>query len=348
MARIRGAGSLRQRRPGAWEVRVSLGTDAVSGRSTVRSLTVHGEHELAEQARDRWAAEAALVRSRRQVRSGINLGELLGAWLAAEHGWRPSTLVGYRSTTGFLIRDPLGGRRAVDVTPRVLRAECERWRRSGTRDPTVWGRVRCLRSALRWAYAERILDRDPLDGMPGPPQPGVRLHAPVEAVRDLIAHAYQVATAATTSPDGVDVVRLHRAEQVLLLVRLAADAGARRGELAALQLDDLEGDVLTVSRAASAEVVGPTKTRRIRRLTLGATTAALWRATVETWRSRAGGEPVGPWLFSRDLDHHTRLSTDCLGHWFAALANDDRLMDLRLSNLNSLKHMVALPWEDAE
>ena len=34
---------------------------------------------------------------------------------------------------------------------------------------------------------------------------------------------------------------LHRAEQVLLLCGLAADTGARRGELEALQLGDLDG-----------------------------------------------------------------------------------------------------------
>jgi hypothetical protein len=34
---------------------------------------------------------------------------------------------------------------------------------------------------------------------------------------------------------------LHRAEQVLLLCRLAADTGARRGELAALQLGTWTG-----------------------------------------------------------------------------------------------------------
>lgn len=300
-------------------------------------MTVHGDLEVAEEARDRWAEAAARVRSRRQVWSGITLAELLEVWLAAEHDWRPSTLVGYRSTAGFLARDPVGGRRAVDVGPQVLRAACARWRQGGSRDPTVWGRVRCMRSALRWAYAERILERDPLDGVPGPPQPGVRLHAPVEAVRALIAHAQQDVT--TASLDGTGLARLHRAEQVLLLVRLAADAGARRGEIAALQIGDLDGDVLTIARAASAEVVGPTKTRRIRRLTLGATTAGLWRDSVATWRERAGGGArFGPWLFSRDADHGTRLRASTLGHWFATLASDAGHRDV---TLHRLRHTVA-------
>jgi integrase len=81
--------------------------------------------------------------------------------------------------------------------------------------------------------------------------------------------------------------------------------------------------VLTIARGTSNEVVGPTKTGRTRRLTLGPTTAALWRHTVEQWRHRAGeGQRFGPWLFSRRDDHTTRLSTSCLAHWFAELCAD--------------------------
>ena len=48
-------------------------------------------------------------------------------------------------------------------------------------------------------------------------------------------------------------------EQDLLLVRLAADSGARRGELSALRFDDLEGRVLRIERSVSADQIGPTK-----------------------------------------------------------------------------------------
>ena len=54
----------------------------------------------------------------------------------------------------------------------------------------------------------------------------------------------------------------YRAEQVWLLARLAADTGARRGELAALKIGDLPGRVLHIARAASMEQMGPTNTRR--------------------------------------------------------------------------------------
>jgi len=44
---------------------------------------------------------------------------------------------------------------------------------------------------------------------------------------------------------------LFSAEQDLLLVRLAADCGARRGELAVLRLGDVDGRVLSIERGLS-------------------------------------------------------------------------------------------------
>ena len=201
--------------------------------------------------------------------------------------------------------------------------------------------MRVLRSALGWAYAERFLDVHPLDGMRSPPHAAVRMHAPVEDVRVILGCARQQAidAAIREGPGPSDRVDLHRAEQTLLLTRLAADSGARRGELAALHIADLDGDVLTIARGTSNEVVGPTKTGRIRRLTLGPTTAGLWRHTVDQWRHRAGqGQLFGPWLFSRRTDHTTRLSTSCLAHWFAELCADAGHPDV---TLHRLRHTVA-------
>jgi len=262
-------------------------------------------------------------------------------------GWSPITggdrqqwpVTGRRSVSWPWNR--IGSRRAIDVGPAVLAAAITAWRADGWTDPTVWARVRALRSALGWAHVERILDRHPLEGMRGPPQPGVRLHAPVEQVRAILDHAQRQVNAAVPARGAGQpgALRLHRAEQVLLLTRLAADSGARRGELASLQLGDLDGDILTIARATSNEVVGPTKSGLIHRLTLGPTTAALWRHTVEQWRHRAGeGQRFGPWLFSRRADHTTRLSTSCLAHRLAELCTETGHPDV---TLHRLRHTVA-------
>jgi len=108
-----------------WEVRVALSPDSVSGRTRVRPVTVHGDRETAQAARERWAASAELLRSASRARPGITLACLLREWLAADHGWRPSTVTGYRSAVGFLARDRIVQHR---VNP------------SGVQVAMLWGR----------------------------------------------------------------------------------------------------------------------------------------------------------------------------------------------------------------
>ena len=103
------------------------------------------------------------------------------------------------------------------------------------------------------------------------------------------------------------------------------------------------GTVELVGVVVSGEVVGSTKTRRVRRLTLGQTTVALWRASEATWRSQLEADCsdatyLGEWLFSRDLDHTRRLTASGMGHWFAQLCTEARLPG---ASLHRLRHTVA-------
>jgi integrase len=323
-----------------WEVRVALGADPVSGRSRVRSLTVHGDRKVAQLARLRWAEEADRIRVRGHARAGLTVADLLADWLATDHGWRPSTLAGNRSAAGHVARDRLGRRPVTDVSPNVVRATCAAWSAAGWTDPTIYARIRVLRSAISWAYAERILDMHPLDGMRSPPATSVRMHATVEQIRDLLSHSKRELDQAINDrgDSGTGWARVHHAEQVRLVTELAADSGARRGELAALQTSDLAGDVLTISRGTSSEIVGPTKTGRARRLTLSPTTAQLWREQVDIWQERCGPGSFGPWLFSALPDHSVRLTTGCLGHWFWQMCHDAGHPDV---TLHRLRHSVA-------
>ena len=92
--------------------------------------------------------------------------------------------------------------------------------------------------------------------MRGPTTSPTRLHAPVNAVRDILQFAAAEVDdrGDRSAVVGGSAVEIHRREQVLLLARLAPDTGARRGELAALQIGDLDADVLTISRATSNEL----------------------------------------------------------------------------------------------
>jgi hypothetical protein len=81
------------------------------------------------------------------------------AWIEADHPWKPSTLVGYRSVARFLTADPIARCRAQQLMPTDVRTAMLRWRQMGASDAMVAGRFRTLRAALGWAYAERVIDQ---------------------------------------------------------------------------------------------------------------------------------------------------------------------------------------------
>jgi integrase len=336
-----GQGSLRERRPGVFEIRIAVGVDPVSGRTVQRSFWYHGTQDGAEELRSELADHFAGYRAVRRAAPLLTVGDLLELWLAAHHDWRPSTWNSARSNVKALSTDPIAQRRVSSLRPEVVREAMARWKESGAGISVVSGRFRVLRSAIGWGQCESIIERTPIGDMRGPPRPGTRMHVPLTDVAFLIETSEKGTEKAAAALDGSasSLRALHKAEQVRLLVRLAADSGARRGELVALCFGDLDGRVLTIERAASAEQVGPTKTRQVRRLTLGRTTVELWRASEVAWRQRTTGTSgFGEWLFSRDLDHRRRLTTTGLGHWFAELRDEAGLYGV---SLHRLRHTVA-------
>lgn len=121
-----------------------------------------------------------------------------------------------------------------------------------------------------------------------------------------------------------------------MLVRLAADSGARRGELAALRQRDLDGSILSIERGLSRGVLGSTKTSRNRRMTLGATTVALIEDHFSSWDRRA--EVERDWLFAPTPARTTYVTADALSHKFRALG---RTAGVESPALHRLCHGVA-------
>lgn len=332
---------MRERRPGTWEIRVAVGIDPVSGRTVQRSFVFHGDECEAEARREELAAEWAERRAIRRAAPFLTVGELLERWMTAHHDWRPATWASARSNVKALRADRLAGRRVTTLTPEVVRAAIAAWTAAGASVAVVSGRFRVLRSAVGWAHVERIVDVNPLAGMRGPTRPGTRLHLTAgEVIRLLQRSETRVAEAMTDFDESPPArARLHKAEQVRLLVRLAADSGARRGELVALRFADLDGRILTIERGVSGEELGPTKTGRTRRLTLGRSTVALWESTAGIWGERLPhGVPLGEWIFSAEPTHQNRLTAGGLGHWFAELRTEAGVPG---ASLHRLRHSVA-------
>jgi integrase len=344
--------------------------DPATGRTRHRSVTVHGTQAAATALRGELVAAQRTGQSRlaaldpfaspTAAREGPQLppgavlvvGELLVAWREADHPWKPSTTVGYRSTVRVLLEDPIARARVMALNPRMLGQVVQRWNRAGASRAVTAARIRVLRSAVGWAWDERLIDVHPVRFMRGPGRVPPRRPLAEEEVRTLLATAelrllealanHDTTTArlgqpSTRAPAGT----LHRAEQDLLLVRLAADTGARRGELAALQIQDLTGRVLRIDRAFSADVLTVPKSGHGRVMTVGASTADLWHTLTHRWAERFtehGLGRIGPWLFSSDLAHRHRLGSAVLGHRFAAIRDEAGVPE---ASLHRLRHNVA-------
>ena len=85
----RGQGSMRSRRPGTWEIRITVGSGHEAGRQ--RSFTHHGDEAS---ARCRKADLLQLYGKRRTMLLGpvpTTVGALLDRFLEAPHVWSPTT-----------------------------------------------------------------------------------------------------------------------------------------------------------------------------------------------------------------------------------------------------------------
>ena len=154
----------------------------------------------------------------------LSVGELHERWLSAHHDWRPATWISARSNAKALRSDGLAERRVSTLKPEHVRAAMAAWSAAGASVAVISGRFRVLRYAVGWAHVERIIDVNPLSGMRGPQRPGTRLHLGPEEVLSLLESAEALVAASASG----DAERLHKAEQIRLLVRLAADGGAAR------------------------------------------------------------------------------------------------------------------------
>ncbi len=91
-----------------------IDSEPQTGRARQRSYTIHGTSLDAEKLRARLLTPLHSWPDQRKLPPAavITVAELLAAWLAADHPWKPSTVVGYRST--------VKGR--VGVDERILRS----------------------------------------------------------------------------------------------------------------------------------------------------------------------------------------------------------------------------------
>jgi hypothetical protein len=152
--RRRGTGSLREVRPGTWEITVTDGTSA--GRRRRRAVTVHGTRRDAEAELDRVRTLLA-----RDDLGDLRIRELVGRYLEDLDG---PTARGRNRDQQLLaeILDPaLGADIAAIANPGQIERALADIAATGTPLPDIRDALRLLRRSYQWASTRNLHNDDP-------------------------------------------------------------------------------------------------------------------------------------------------------------------------------------------
>jgi integrase len=307
--------TLRERKPGVWEIRVFTGRDP-SGRPTQISRTVRGTKREAQRV-------AATLESRPPSNAaGRTVTDVLTAWRDVNQPvWAESTRRDYESRIARIESDPI----AAMPVARLGVADVERWHARMRKTGVGEAAIRCRHSVLRAALAQALR----WEWVGSNPASQAVLRQPKRQTRDaMTADDVRAAIAAAYDVD--------RAAGVAL--RLAAVAGLRRAELAALQWTDLAGNQLTVD--SSATIVrrdGESWVDDVATKTGNRRTVTLDPATVDAIAAlRVAREEISPYLFSDTIGP---ANPDRIGWWWTR-ARERSGID-RKWRLHDLRHWTA-------
>lgn len=304
--------TMRERRPGVWEVRAFTGSDE-RGRPTQVSRTVHGTKKDAK----RVAAQLD-IRPKRNA-GGKKVGQVLDEWIEVKTPtWAPLTLRDHESRVAHIKQDSIARTSVASLGVSDIDRWVTRLRKAGVGESAISNRHSTLRAALQQAVRWELIDTNPVT------------KAPVERPRRLHREAM--------TAEEVHHV-LEAAGQINefagLALRLAAETGARRGELAALSWDSLVNDRLVIDRQVTLVVgedgkrhpeIRPTKTGSRRAVALGPSTLAMVQAVAEQWAH------LMVWMFGPDT---VPVNPDRIGWWWtrartiSGIDKKWRLHDLR-------------------
>ncbi len=312
--------TIRERKPGVWEVRVFVGEDE-RGRPKQVSRTVRGTKRAAKQL----AAE--LTVSAPPPSEGHTVADALDAWLETNAPtWAASTVRDQTSRASLVKADKI----ARTVVDRLSVADVDRWharlRDRGVGEASIRNQHLVLRAAMslaaRWGWVSTNVVAIATLGR----RKSVPRAAMVGAdVRKVIAAAAERDPAAG------------------LALRLAAVTGARRAELCALVWSDLDGDRLTIDSSIAIVRTGTTDDKRQPDLVDAATKTANQRtvrldeqtiAMIEALR--AVRKQWGPWMLNPG---ERPLNPERLTNWWR-LARRDAGLDERW-RLHDLRHWSA-------
>lgn len=289
-------GSMREKRPGYWELRVHAGRDPITGKEVVISRGFKGTKKAAG------GALADLVTDVRRGTIGSSdatLAEAMGYWInhVAAKERAAITLAKYRQIASVISKAPLGGMMLRDIETHHIQAFYDGLRQRGMSPRTINHYHGAIRATFKVGIARKWVTGNPSLATARPTVRASDIAVPSPA---------QVAAIIATATED--------AKEYGMFVRLAADSWARRGELVALRRSALLLDppvgrtpqMLVASSASVLEGIKDTKTGKKRVIALGRGTAAALAEHLERMDKRAANAGVDvvedAFVFSDEAD----------------------------------------------
>ncbi len=263
---MNGAGHIRQRSPGSFELRYTLGTDPATGKRRTVTATVRG---------NRRAAEKELRRLLRTLDTGehvdpsrMTVREWLTTWIAAvREEVAPKTHERYAEIVQNFLVPALGGLLLVKLAPNHIQEAYNAWATGGRRDGKRGGLSprtrrhihRIFNSALARAVEQQLLARNP-----------------AEVFRKRLPKVERGEISTLSAEQSAKLLAAIKHTRIYWPVLIALATGMRRGEVFALRWRnvDLDRGFLRVMESleqtkASIRFKAP-KTDRTRTVTLPA------------------------------------------------------------------------------
>lgn len=322
-------GSLRQKAPGRWELRVPLPPDRVTGERRRCSITFNGNKRDAERELARLVAEAERDEA---TAARATVASLLDAWWDQKR-WRlsPTTAREYGRIIERRLRPDLGKKRLDRLSAADLDAYYIRLQHEGLGASSIRQLHAVLSGALRQAVKWRWLATSPARDATLPRATRAAITPPTpEQARALLGLADE-----------------HSLE-IGMFIRLAAALGARRGEVCGLRWTDLDEAAGTVTiKRAVVDVAGKvhvkdTKTHAERTVTVDARTLLLLTAHRKAMTVRAAECGVelakDAYVLSPEPDGTKPLRPERATNVFRVLRQNAGVPDARL---HDLRHFVA-------
>jgi integrase len=324
-------GTMTERSPGSWRLRVYIGDDPATGQPRQVSRTFKGTRKHAETALAEFVTEVAGGRT--PAGGSTTLAAFLDQWIKSITPSRsPTTIRGYRDKMRR-IDAKLGQIRLSKLTAHTLDRVYREWLDEGLSPTTVHhlhGVISAaLNHAVKWGIAATAVTQWT---SPPPLRAKPRMLPSPQMIQQLISAAED------------------KGQPVLAAaIAVAATTGVRRGELLGLRWGDIDAEraTLQVRRAikhndGAGWVIGPPKTHQERTIALDSFTMAVLtehRARVET-RAREASTALDPdgYVLTFDPSAAEPMKPDSLGQAFGRLCRAEKMEGV---SLHTLRHFSA-------